>query len=93
MNERWNPRGHEKIIPGYMRVVCLDGPRKGREYYFPEGKTEFGINSPVPGDVTAVLNGGRMSGYGQYIYNVRAIWGLSAATRNFGAFYDRLAYA
>lgn len=92
MTEVWNPRGREIIVAGYMRVVCLDGPRKGREYYFPLGKTEFGITSPVPGDARAVLEGGRVSGYGQYIYNVRAVWGMSAMTRNFGAFFERLAY-
>lgn len=83
----------ERVIDGYMRVVCQDGPRKGREYYFRDGVPEFGINSPVPGDVRAVYEGGRMSGYGQYIYKVVAIWGASYWTKTYAGMFDRLAYA
>jgi hypothetical protein len=90
-SEQWNPYGREAIVPGYMRCVCLDGPRKGREYYFPLGQPEFGINTPMMGDVSKAFDG-TLSGYGQYVYKVVAIWGLSLQTRNFGAFYDRTAY-
>jgi hypothetical protein len=71
-----------------MRVITIDGPRKHREYYFKEGTTEFGINSLVPGDVRAAYEGGRLSGYGQYIYKVYVMWGTGIMV----GMFDRLAY-
>jgi hypothetical protein len=78
----------EQVLPGYMRVITIDGPRKHREYYFKEGTTEFGINSLVPGDVRAAYEGGRLSGYGQYIYKVYVMWGTGIMV----GMFDRLAY-
>jgi len=82
----------EPIVPGYMRVITLDGARKGREYYFREGTPEFGITSLVPGSSEAAYYGGRLSGYGQYIYKVVAIWGFSFDTKVYGGVFHRLAY-
>jgi len=74
--------------PTHIRVRCLDGIRKGRDYYWPEGTTEFQINTLIPGDVWSVYNGGGVSGYGGYIYKVYRMWGMPA----YGAFFERLAY-
>lgn len=83
----------DPIAPGFMRVVCLDGPRKGREYYFKLDTTDFGITSLVPGSVQAVYyHGAAVSGYGQYIYRVVSVWGMSPWTRNYGAVFERLAH-
>lgn len=71
-----------------VRVVCLDGIRKGREYWWPEGTTEFQINTLMPGSVVGAYHGDRLSGYGGYIYKVYRMWGMPA----YGAFFDRLAY-
>lgn len=82
---------NEPVLDGYMRVITLDGPRKGREYYFKADTREFGINSPVPQDVMAAYYG-EVSGYGQYIYRVVAVWGLSPVTKTYGGLFVRLAY-
>lgn len=70
-----------------FRVVCCDGIRKGREYWWPEGTTEFQINTLIPQDVIKAY-GGETSGYGGYIYKVYRMWGMDA----YGGFFDRLAY-
>lgn len=82
----------EQVIDGYMRVICLDGPRKGREYYFRDNQREFGITSLVPGSAEAAFNGAPLSGYGQYIYKVIAVWGLSFAWKTYSGEFVRLAY-
>lgn len=81
----------EQIVEGYMRVRTIDGPRKGRDYYFKLGQLEFGINTPMCGDVRHAFNG-TMSGYGQYIYKVVAFWGASQWSRVYAGVYERTAY-
>lgn len=72
----------------FAPIICIDGPRKSRIYVFPVGTTQFQINSLVPGNDYDVYYGGRMSGYGGYIYKVFAFWGSGC----WGATFDRLAY-
>lgn len=79
----------EPLLPGYIRVITIDGPRKHREYIFKEGTIEFGITSLVPGSAWDVYNGGRVSGYGQYIYKVYMMWGTGV----YVGMFQRLAYA
>jgi hypothetical protein len=34
---------------GNNRIVCLDGPREGREYFFPDSSRQFQVTAIRPG--------------------------------------------
>lgn len=62
-----------------IRVRCLDGKRRGVDYFFPEGTYNFQIN-------TLGLDENRQGVYFGYIYKVYRMWGMPA----YGAFQVRM---
>lgn len=69
-------------------VICIDGVRKGRIYYWPEGTREFQINTLIAGSVWTAYCTGMTSGYGGFIYKVYMMWGTGILV----AMQDRIAY-
>lgn len=69
-------------------IVCMDGPRKGRTYYFPASTQEFQLNTLVPGSAEAVYYGAPLSGYAGFIHRVYMMWGANAPP--YGAYIERV---
>lgn len=73
---------------GNNRVICIDGPRKGREYWWPEGAKEFQISTLIAGSVWTAYCTGMTSGYGGFIYKIYTMWGTGILV----GMLDRIAY-
>lgn len=70
------------------RIITIDGPRKHREYYFPEGTREFQITTLIAGSVWTAYTSGITSGYGGFIYKIYTMWGTGILV----GMLDRIAY-
>lgn len=71
----WERTVKEAAEKGYFPIMCIDGPRKGRQYIWPKGTCIFQVITLRPGSVEDAYNGGRVSGYGAALYRVCSMWG------------------
>lgn len=67
-------------------IVCMDGIRKGRVYYFPASQREFQINTLVPGSAEAAFYGAPLSGYAGFVHKIYTMWGSGVRV----AYHDRV---
>jgi hypothetical protein len=52
------------------RIICIDGPKKGREYFFPEEVRQFQVNAVKPD-----FSLGGMGYFVGVIYRTYHMWG------------------